>query len=95
MINDQESSTLKNLESAIRAHVQFMFEQDGTTDVRPVLTGWLVSFEVQLIEDGTLVYDNGYAVGETTTPNTSVGLAISLSDHVREVLAEPDEEDDE
>ena len=92
MNNGDESKTLKNLESAIREHVMFMFEREGTTDVLPLVTGWVVAFEVQSLEDGDVIWDNGYAVAETASHNTTVGLAVWLADEIR---ADANEDDDE
>ena len=95
MSDENEADTLVAIDVAIKAHVKAMFERDDSIDVLPLVTGWVVAFEVQSLEDGMVVWDNGYAVAETTSRNSSVGLAVWMADELREIRADANEEDDE
>ena len=94
-MSEPEADTLVAIDAAIKAHVKAMFERDDSIDVLSLVTGWAVAFEVQSLEAGVVVWGNDYAVAETTSLNSSVGLAVWLADELREIRADANEEDDE
>lgn len=85
------AETLAAIEAAVRAHIDDVLEG---IDTRPVVTGWVVALEVQTLEDGQVMWDNDYATGETTSPNTALGLSTWLADSLRGIQADWDDEED-
>ena len=84
-MSEPESDTLRAIDAAVKAHVKRLFDEDGTPDVLPIVTAWVVTFEVQSIEDGELIWDNSYAASVTTSNNTAVGLSTWLNDELRQI----------
>lgn len=87
------AETLQAIDDAVRAHLSSLLEG---IDTAPVVTGWVIAAEVQTLEDGEVMWDNDYATGETTSPNTALGLSTWLSDALRGIQADgPDEDPDD
>lgn len=85
--------TLEVLEQAIKAHAADILKEIPET--RPTVMGWVVALEIQTLEGQDVLWDNTYCAGETTSPNTALGLATWLCDDLRGFQALESDEDEE
>lgn len=86
--------TIEAIDAAVRAHYADVLAKIDA-EVNPVTTGWVLVAEIQTLEDGDILWDNDYTTGETTSPNTALGLGTWLADNLRGIQATSDVDDDE
>lgn len=86
--------TLDAIDAAVRAHWAELLKTVDD-EVKPVVTGWVVTAEIQTLENGDIMWDNDYCVSETTSPNAALGLGVWLSDSMRGIQADMEREDDD
>lgn len=86
------AESIDAIDKAVRAHFAEILSE---IDTRPITTAWVIVAEVQTLEDGEIMWDNAMATGETTSPNTALGLSVWLGDELREIRGTYDEEDED
>ena len=86
------AETLAALEQAVDAHYADVLSEIPET--HPVVSGWVLAVEVEKLGDGQQILDNDYTSGERTTINAATGLAVWLTDELRGMHDDEEDEDE-